>query len=379
MTIVSTMGGTKVQDFWKGFLPGNNAQEPIVWHRKRDRWASISYKDLHAQAHCAAAYLMTKGLRKGDYVAILSAPTIDYLVLDIALQFLGAINVSLPADLSHADMEQQLNAHTFQFVYYGSPDSFKAHDQLCTHKEALQGVLIASEEVDDLDPDKIVTFDRVVNLGKAAWRENTAALNAAKDSVTEQDAYTILHPSPLSGESQSITLRYRDLLAAVSTAEQQYQDSKTRLILNLLSPPRLQQRSHGMFAALRLQIPFYILPSANFSPATLSELSPHVLITDPAGLQKLYQDLPELLGGGSSAQKALQKALTVVQKRDEALSQGKKNPFLNRMRYRMGNKKLYRRVRAQMGGKVQFLWVDKGTIAPEVQAFFDECELKILR
>ena len=358
MTIVSTMAGTAVQEFWKGFMPVGTAQNPIVHYRSPNAWASITFKDLHAQAHCAAAFLMSKGLRKGDHVAILSRQTPDYIVLDIALQFLGAVNVTLAEDITQQELHRLAGEYQFQFVYYADPAAFLAHGQLPELKADLRGVIIASDEVDSLDPENIVTFDRVVNLGKAEWREGVAALNAMKAAVQPNDPYARVHPQG-DGSQASKAIRFSDLLAATAAAEKRYAESEAKLVLSLLDPIHMLQRSHGTFAALRLQIPFYLLPQAALTQAMLAELRPSAIVTTPEGVQHLYQELPTYLGDAEAADKAFEKARTVVAKRDEALSQNKKNPFFNGMRYRFGNQKLYRRIHTKLGGQLQFLISDK--------------------
>ncbi|HHG86097.1 MAG TPA: hypothetical protein ENJ82_15215 [Bacteroidetes bacterium] len=168
-------------------------------------------------------------------------------------------------------------------------------------------------------------------------------------------------------------------MAATTTAKKQYQKANTQSILSLLTPIQLLQRSHGIFAALHLQIPIYLLDQPALTQPILAQLQPQVILTDPLGLQKLYQNLPSYLGDPAITSKAFEKAQTIINKREEAIAQGKKDPALNRMRYRLNNQKLYNKVQAKLGGKIQYFWLDSGPIAEETKHFFEECALKLIQ
>ena len=127
MTTVSSLTESRIQEFWNGFMPKGEAQNPILWHRHRDSWRAVSYKDLNAQANCVAAFLMARGLKKGDAVAAMARQSVDHIVLDLALQFLGAVQVSLPLDTSLKALNRLMDEYQFRFIYYGKAAIFQGH------------------------------------------------------------------------------------------------------------------------------------------------------------------------------------------------------------------------------------------------------------
>jgi long-chain acyl-CoA synthetase len=369
MTTVSSATETRVQEFWKGFVPAGEAQNPILWHRRRDSWRSISYKDLNAQANCAAAFLMARGLKKGDAVAVLAKRSVDYLVLDLALQFLGAVNLTLHPDTSLDAIKRLNHTHRFRFIYYGDASTFQAHGQLEQLKPSLHTVMVSGEDVEGLDADKVVTFDRVVGLGKSDWRESAPQLNDMKAAVTTRDTYTLEYSA--AGTDHVREVSFGEMLSLVETATGIYQEQGVRLVFNHLHPHQLHLRTHGIFPAIRLKSHCYLLPSGDLQQSHFAELRPQALVTDAAGLNRLHAQLPEFMGNG--AEKAFEKARAVVDRREEALSQGKKDPFFNRIRYRTGNRKLYRRVVSTLGGQFNSLVCEPGQPDPVAKRFFQEC------
>ncbi|MEM6268039.1 MAG: AMP-binding protein [Bacteroidota bacterium] len=376
MTIVSSLEGTGVQEFWQGFLPTGEAQNPILWHQRRGTWRSLSYKDLNAQAHCAAAFLMARGLKKGDAVGLVARQSVDYVVLDLALQFLGAVNVTLPSDLPLDALHRLCDAYHFRFVHYSDVAAFQQHGQLEILKPRLHTVLISGEDVDELDAEKVVTFDRVVELGKIDWREQSRELTAMKRAVTPEDIYAV---SPRIGDPEAARpVTFGQMLAAVNHSETIFQEQSVRVAFLATAPQQQHSRTHGIFPAVRRQAACYLLPEHDLQPDFFRELHPHALITDTVHAEQLYQALPEFLGGGPVSEKAIAKAHEILDRRDQALAEGKKDPFMNRVRFRTGNKKLYRKVISALGGQFNTLICAPTAPAPPTQRFLTECGVRLI-
>src|SRR6056297_1561483 len=74
--------GTDKKPFYYKPSP-DKSYEPILWDQVTDDVYSI------------ATYLMERGIAKGDRVAILSENRYEWVAVDLAIQLVGAINVSL--------------------------------------------------------------------------------------------------------------------------------------------------------------------------------------------------------------------------------------------------------------------------------------------
>ena len=177
-------------------MPAQNPELPCLQLWQAGSYHPSSFKDVHAQAQCVAGYLMRRGLEKGDYIGILAKPGLRYHVLNIALQYLGIVNVTFPPSFKTEEIEQLAFKHNFKLLYVDSVEDFRSHGEFKDLKAGLLGVIIGEDEVDGLEPEKVVTYDRVVTLGKSAWREDANQLKAMKAAVLPQSLYRIvLEPS----------------------------------------------------------------------------------------------------------------------------------------------------------------------------------------
>lgn len=358
--------------FWEGLLPAANSEQPCMQLWSSTGYQPTSYKDVHAQAHCVAGHLMRLGLAKGDHFGILSKPGLRYHVLNIALQYLGVINVTMPPDFKTEEVEQMAFKYNFKLLFVDTIAQFQAHNEFKDLKPGLLGIVIGEDEVDALAPDKIVTFESVVNLGKSAWREETARIKAMKSAVVPQSIYGIL----VEPNGKTTTISMEKWMQAVYDAEKQLTLVEAKAILSTLTPDRLLWRSFG-FAAIRKQSVWWVREGHDFKNAALALVMPQAILLDPSGLRTLYDMLPEIIDTPEKGRKAVDAAMEVVRKRDLAIAQGTKDKFMNRFRYRTSNRRLYGRIKTKLGGALATFVCDQGLVDPQARILLEECGFKI--
>jgi long-subunit acyl-CoA synthetase (AMP-forming) len=361
-----------IKKFWDRLLPAQNAELPCIHEWKGGKYVPSSFKDVHAQAHCAAGYLMRKGLRKGDHVGIIAMPGVRYHVMQLALQFLGAINVTIPHNFTTEEIDRLGQRHHFKLLYVDSAAQFLAYGEFKEMKEQLHLVIIGEDEVDALEPEKIVTFDRVVTLGKSAWREEANELKALKAAVMPQDLYCIL----LEPEGKATNLKMEHWMQAVDQAEKSLLNAQVKSLLMCITPDRLLWRAYG-FAAVSNRISWWVRPDQDLRGAGYAQIKPQMALLNPNGLRVLYDLLPEIIDVPEKGRKAIQAAMLVIRKRDDAKAAGKKEPLFNRIKYRTSNRRLYNRIRTKLGGKICELVCDKGLVDADARLLFEEASIKI--
>lgn len=361
-----------IKKFWERLLPAQNAELPCLQEWGNGKYHPSSFKDVHAQAHCVAGYLMRRGLKKGDHVGIIAKPGMRYHVLHIALQYLGAVNVTIPHNFSAEEIDKLALKHHFNLLFVDSAAQFLAYGEFKEMKEQLLCVIIGEDEVDALDPEKIVTMDRVVTLGKAAWREDANELKAMKAAVMPQDLYSIL----LEPEGKASNVKMEHWMSAVDNAEKSLLNAQVRSLLSTITPDRLLWRAYA-FAAVSNRISWWIRPEQDLRGAMYSEIKPEMILLNPPGLLGLYEMLPTLIDTQEKGLKAIQAAQDVVRKREDAKASGKKDAFFNRIKYRTSNRKLYARIRTKLGGRICEIVCDKGIVDAVAKGLFEEAAIKI--
>ncbi len=364
-----------IQQFWQGLIPPDRADQPCLYTRYKERFRPCSYKDLNAQAHCAASFLMDRGLLKGQTVGFLSPPHLSAIIFDLALQFVGAIGIHLPASLSTSEIESLAEEHQFQFLFVGDHSTYSYHHEFHNLKPALKGIFLETEDAEGLSPDNLITFDIMVLRGKVIWREQKELVNEMKAAVTGEDAYAMFPSSP-DQATDMVPILYQKVLQDLSAARQSLANSDQVNIVATTSNDRYLHHIFGTFAPIANNRPLYLISPDSLNAAITADIRPGQLVGTPSDIEKMYQLLPDHFLG-KAGETDLSIAQELIDIREEAAQSGKKPPFMKNMKYRTHNLRLYKQVRKKLGGQLTQIVCDYQEPEHKISRFIRECGIEI--
>lgn len=355
-------------DFWGKLLPRERADQPCLYFDKGSRTHSCSYKDLNAQAHCVAGFLMEQGLQPGEVVAMITPASLDQLVFDLALQFLGASSMYLPEDLQPDTLANLFDQHKFRFMLVGSHEIYLKYGQFEELKPQLNRIFLSTDDGEGLSAVKLMTFDILVLRGKVIWREQSRELNSRKQAVQGNQVYSHVPVSPeqpLNFEKVSFSRFLKRMESPLPAGP----------VTSLVPPAHLLQRTLGGFGPLAAGNPLHLSSPEELNAAYLAKTNPSVLVMTTPDLEAAVAELPgRFLEEKSAPQITL--ANELLDLRDQLAGESKKLPFMKRMKFNSNNKKLYKKIRTALGGKLQAIHFDHQALSPVTSRLLDECELE---
>lgn len=360
---------TAVQNFWSRILPAEGAEKQWLHVPAGKQYAHATYRDINAQAHCVAAYLMRKGVRKGDVVGIIADQGPFYLAVDLGLQFLGAVNLTLPENVTLDSLLTLAEKPGMQFIFIQKESVFLALDQLREVKPLLREIILHTEEVESLEPEAIVTWDVIVNHGKVAWREYADQLRVMKSSVVPTDVYAL----QLRKEFNKLdSISFSDFLRDLDEALAWYSANGCKNILSMQFPWSRMERSYGLFGPLLLGVQVWCLPPGTSDlSARIRTIAPDGAVTSPESLARIQQELVMThLSAEGQPRKNLMRAMQICDRRLRFLSEGKKVPLITRLQYWWLGKTLFKRIRGILGGRLKDIICDAGPVDSMTFAFF---------
>ncbi len=364
-----------IQQFWQGLLPADRADQPCLYTRYRERFRPCSYKDLNAQAHCAASFLMNRGLQKGQTVGFLSPPCLSAIIFDLALQFVGAVGIHLPASLSTAEIERLAEKYQFQFLFVGDHSTYSYHREFSNLKSALKGFFLETEDADGLSSDNLMTFDVMVLRGKNIWREQKEFVKEMKSAVRSGDVYAMFPKSP-EEPTEMVPIRYQKVLRDLSTARESLVAGNRVNIVATTSDDRYLHHIFGTFAPIANHHPLYLISPDSLNAVITADIRPGQLVGTPSDVEKMYQLLPDQFLG-KAGETDLSKAQKLIDIQEEAARSGKKPSFMKNMKYRSHNQRLYKQVRKKLGGQLTQIVCDYQEPEHKVSRFIRECGIEI--
>lgn len=370
--ITNSPAGTRgvLTEFWENLTPREGADKAWLHVHAGKKSATHSYKDLVAQANCLAAWLMHKGLQSGETVAVIARPSAFCLVTDLALQFAGAVILSLPEGMAPSQVAAWQRDRDYRFVFVQREAEFRRLDELSLLKPDIEAVILGEEDVEFVSGEKLATFEPVVTQGKHHWRENADGLRERKASVRDHQ------PCLFQGDLNDT---YGEWARRVSEAAKELKaGDKDGPVMCLLGPEQRPSRTHGLFGPMLSRRETHLFVNSEWDVALLESVRPGVLIIPAAGLSELYKALPALLGKPEVVSKQIREALEIIAKCDAARRQNKKAPFFTRLKYNRIKKGLLRRIVKKCGGRLTAIYLGAGAAPAQALTLFREAGIRIV-
>ncbi len=184
------------------FLPRRQARER----------SPVTFQDLLGQVAAVASGLLDLGIGRGDRVGLLAENCSQWLIADLGITSLGAIDVPRGSDTSPAEM-------AFILRHSGSIAAFVADDR--TAQAVRDAGLPAIRHVitlgDSTGVDGVLTLPELQARGRARQAERPDELAAQRALVQADDLLTIVYTSGTTADPKGVMLTHQNVLSNVRT------------------------------------------------------------------------------------------------------------------------------------------------------------------
>jgi len=173
----------------------------------------VSYTELHQDVRTLAQGLLAHGITHGDRIGILAENSYAWLLADLAITHIGAIDVPRGADTSPHELRHIL-AHS------GSRMAFAENDKVAQEILNIQDQLPELEDVcilgDETDIEGVLTFADLRSKGAASDID----LDAAIREVCPSDVLTIVYTSGTTADPKGVVLTHQNVLSNAHSINQ---------------------------------------------------------------------------------------------------------------------------------------------------------------
>ncbi|MCS7074782.1 MAG: AMP-binding protein, partial [Bacteroidia bacterium] len=191
MKELKTIDFKTIGQFWETIVKSNVGEEVFLQQITANSTITFTFKEVNAWANCLAAYFLKNGIRKCDCILVLSESHPYCFLYDLAIQFTGGINITLPADLAPNDfikITQQVNS---RFLLIPSLDLYRKWKNVLSQTSLICLCFAPDEELLE-ETDKVVTLDTAILIGKEYWREEQKFVSETKQAVKPTDISCIV-------------------------------------------------------------------------------------------------------------------------------------------------------------------------------------------
>lgn len=372
------------------------------------KFKPVTYIELQRRIRALAAALRRLGVRRNEIIAIISDNRAEWLVADMAILSLGAIDTPRGRDAMDYEIEYILKETKASIAFVENYDMAKRVDALVPSLPSLKTLIIIDERGID-DPDKVASsFTLEILYYKKLLSEGQDLLNdpsVVSDIEHEislgkgDDTATIIFTSGTTGKPKGVMISHNGILFQLDGMIQYFPDIKPQMIWLAVLPIWHAFERMINYLVLRYDnIIAYSKPIGKIMLVDMAAVKPHFMCSVPriwetvkAGVnqtlktkkpieRKMFNFFLSVGRSYSRASALVEGRMPDYEKRSIALDfiRGIIPYICLRPLYALGRKLAFSQVLSKLGPNFVLGISGGGTISKDVESFFDAMGLTIM-
>ena len=362
---------------------GNNT---YLLEKKTNRYEGLTYMETKEQVYKVAGGLLALGIQKGDRVALISESRTDWVISELGILHTGAICVPLSILLKEgADLKFRLEHSESRWVII----SENHLDKVKSIKKDLNNLekVILLDPCENYEMDEIFMGD-IKKLGEAYLDKNYKKFLETINAVGPDDYANICYTSGTTADPKGIILTHRNYTANIEQALTLMDVPQWWTTLLILPWDHSFAHTVGIYIMMAsgaslaaVQSGKSYIDSLKNIPGNIREIKPVFLLSAPTlaknfrkGIEKGIRDKGPLI------EKMFNYALKISYKYNGiGWDKGKGARVFLKPLYKLFDVILFRKIRANFGGRLKFFFGGAALLDVELQKFFSAIGIPMLQ
>ncbi len=249
------------------------------------KWRDYSVKEVVDLVDKLCAGLLAAGIspqdmsiEKRDKIGVIAKNRPEWVLLDLAVQKIGAVLVPVYPTVHVADMQFVFNDAEVKMVFVNDEDLFEKVQSIRTAVPTIKAVFSF---------EKIVACPHWTTLLEAGKQEHFQQIETISAAITEEDLFTIIYTSGTTGTPKGVMLSHRNILSNVMAGTPCFPPGDEMRSLSFLPLNHIFERM-VTYLYLFNNTSIYYAESLETIGDNLKEVQPHLFTTVPRLLEKVY-------------------------------------------------------------------------------------------
>ena len=340
--------------------------------KESGQWRKYSTAEVKKTVDKLSAGLLSLGIGCGDMtaegrdkVAILCKNRPEWIMLDLAVQQIGAILVPIYPTINVNELEFVLTDAQVKIVFVNDEDLFLK-------------VLSLKERVPGLKD--IYTFEHAANAKH--WKEVTALstpelvtqIKPIADKIKYEDLATIIYTSGTTGTPKGVMLSHRNILSNVMSSIPCFPPGDKLRSLSFLPLNHIFERMVSYLYLFR-GTSIYYAESLDTIADNLKEVKPNLFTTVPRLLEKVYD---RIMQKGNELTGTKKKLFFWAHSLAEKFEINKNQGSLYNFKLGIANKIIFSKWREGLGGNIKCIVTGGAACQPRLIRIFTAARIPIM-
>ena len=261
------------------------ATHPIVAAKENGKWKEYSLQQLSETVDKLSAGLLKMGFGKGDNtpegrdkIAVIAKNRPEWLMLDLAVQQIGAVLTPVYPTISESELEFILEDAQVEIIFVND-------SKLAEKVNSIKGNLPYLKEVFSFDKtDNVKYWQEILSADESYIRR----LKEIASTIQYEDLATIIYTSGTTGKPKGVMLSHRNIVSNVMSSMSCFPPGNRAL--SFLPMNHIFERM-VTYLYLFKGVSIYYAENLETIADNLLEVKPHMFTTVPRLLEKVYEKI----------------------------------------------------------------------------------------
>jgi long-chain acyl-CoA synthetase len=352
------------------------ANNPYIMEKKTDKYEAITYRETKEQVYKVAAGLLAMGVRKGDRVALISESRIDWVISELGVLHTGAICVPLSIMLKEgADLKFRLEHSETSWVICSGNQINKINSVKKNLKKLEKVILLDPRE--KYENDEIYMGD-VKKMGEEYLKNNYHKFVEIINSAGPDDYVNICYTSGTTADPKGIILSHRNYTANIEQALTLLDVPEWWTTLLVLPWDHSFAHTVGIYIMMAVGASFAAVQGKSYIDSlknignNIKEIRPVFMLSAPVLAKSLRKGIEKgIRDKGVSTEKLFNHAMKIAYSYNGlGWDKGKGFKIFLWPLYKLYDIILFKKVRANFGGRLKFFFGGAALLDIELQKFY---------
>jgi long-chain acyl-CoA synthetase len=353
-------------------------ENPLMYQYGKNGYEPLSYKEMETLVIRFANGLLALGLNKSDKVTLISEGRNDWVMAELAVVSAGGVNVPVSVRVDEPDdLAFRINHSSSVMVIVSGRHAQKVL-ALGNRIPDVRHIIILDQT--DYSDKRVIMRDDVMELGIKFGADNPDMLAAISAGIREDDIANICYTSGTTADPKGILLTHKNYFVNVEQAGGLFEIPAYFTSVLILPWDHSFAHTAGIYALMKngasmasVNAGKNQLETLKNIPLNIKENKPWFLLSVPALAKNFRKNIEK---GVAAKGKLLKKLFDLGISLSIQLHGNGYNPtsirhrWLKKIVYRLINSVIYKKVRAQFGGRLRFFVGGGALLDTDLQNFF---------
>ncbi len=342
-------------------------KEDALAGKKNNVWIKYSSTNYIENSNLISYALITKGLKKGDKVAVITNNRPEWNFIDMGTLQAGVITTPIYPTISKDEYHYILDHSKPKFLFIANKNIYDKVKPIAQKVSSIEEIFT----FDDIDGAK--NWKELLDIGKKNAIENKPTLESIKSEISPEDLATIIYTSGTTGYPKGVMLTHSNLVSNFTETTKVHHLSNKHRALSFLPLCHVYERMMNYHYQYK-GISIYYAESMGAISENLKEIKPHIFVTVPRLLETVYD---KIINVGNELPFIKRKIFFWSVNLGLKFKMYKKNGWWYHFRLKIADKLVFHKWRESLGGEVELIVSGGAALQTRLERIFWAAGLEV--